>query len=262
VRAFGDLSREQVLAHLGTARFGRSLVLEASTESTNDDARKAALSGVPDGHVIVADMQTRGRGSRGRSWVSPAGLDLYVSIVAHVPLPLEQLPPLTLALGLAVADTLDGFLPEGPRARVKWPNDVWLEEQKCAGILVESASQGEHTLPLVLGIGLNVNRREFPEGLDSQPTSLALARGADVSRSQVLASLLDHAERWVDRFVSLGPAPVIAALEARLALRGCLVSCDELHGVVEGVAPSGALRLRSAAGVREVLSGTLRPLRS
>jgi BirA family biotin operon repressor/biotin-[acetyl-CoA-carboxylase] ligase len=255
----GDLAYARIQAELHTARFGRSLELKASTGSTNDDARAAALAGAPDGHVIVADAQSAGRGARGRTWVSPAGVDLYVSVLAALPVPLEQLPPLTLAAGLAVADTCDAFLPAALRAQVKWPNDVWIDRRKCAGILVESSSQGERSLPVVIGIGVNVNRREFPEGLDTEPTSLLLSRGQPTSRSEVLALLLDHLERWVDRFVALGPAPIVEALEARLALRNELARVDDVEGVVEAVAPSGAQRLRTPSGVKEVLSGTLRP---
>jgi BirA family biotin operon repressor/biotin-[acetyl-CoA-carboxylase] ligase len=262
MNVIGDLSQERIQAALHTARFGRSLTLLASTGSTNDDARAAALAGAPDGHVIVADTQTAGRGARGRTWVSPGGLDLYVSVLATLPVPLEQLPPLTLAVGLAVADTCDAFLPAALRARVKWPNDVWIDGKKCAGILVESSSQGERSLPVVIGIGLNVNRRDFPGGLDTEPTSLCLSRGEPSSRSEVLALLLDHLERWVDRFVALGPAPIVEALEARLALRNERARVDDVEGVVEAVAPSGGLRLRTASGVVEVLAGTLRPLRS
>jgi BirA family biotin operon repressor/biotin-[acetyl-CoA-carboxylase] ligase len=257
-----DLSLELVQTALKTARFGRSLELKASTESTNDDARKASLAGAVDGHVIVADMQTRGRGARGRAWISPPGSDLYFSILADVPVRSEQLPPLTLAVGLAVSDALDAFLPENTRSQVKWPNDVWIDRKKCAGILIEASSQGERILPLVIGIGVNVKRTDFPGGLDTDPTSLALSGGRSSSRAELLAALLAHVERWVDRFIAEGTAPVVAALEQRLAMRGESASCDEVEGTVEGVAASGALRMRTRQGTVDVLAGTLRPLRT
>lgn len=260
MNALADLSLTDVQAKLKTHRFGRSLEIKATTTSTNDDARAATLRGVPNGHVIVADAQTRGRGARGRIWDSPAGLDLYVSIVAEVPVPLEHLPPLTLAVGLGVADTVDECLPPPLRARVKWPNDVWIDGKKCAGVLVESASQGDKALPLVIGIGLNVNRRAFPEGLAIAPTSLALSVGREYARANVLAALLQHVEARIDRFRAEGPAPLVAELDGRLALRGARASCEGVEGTVLGVAPSGALRLQTDEGVVELLSGTLRPL--
>ncbi|MFT3921507.1 MAG: biotin--[acetyl-CoA-carboxylase] ligase [Myxococcales bacterium] len=257
-----ELTLERIHQQLKSSRYGRSLALVGETGSTNDDARAAALAGAVDGHTIVAETQTKGRGSRGRYWVSPAGQDLYLSIVAHVPLTLGQLPPLTLAVGLAVAETADVFLATGRRAAVKWPNDVWIDRRKCAGILIESVSFGQSTQPVVIGIGVNVNRRTFPTGLDTEPTSLALAGSLadDLDRASVLATLLEHVEHWVDRYVTYGAAPVVRALEERLALRGESARCDEFAGVVSGVSPEGALLLRTPEGMRTVVSGTLRPL--
>ena len=253
------LTRDAIAAQLTTSRIGRSLTLCAETCSTNDDARTAASAGAPDGHTIVADAQTAGRGSRGRSWLSPRGTDLYVSVVAHLPLPLASLPPLTLAVGRAVAEAVEGFLPAALAPRVKWPNDVWVARAKLAGVLVESASIGERSEPLVIGVGINVNRREFPPDLAHPASSLALLTGATVARSAVLAAFLNRLEPWLDQFVAAGPGPLVRALHARLALVGERATCGDQEGIVEGVAVSGALRLRTPAGVVECVSGTLRP---
>lgn len=259
-----DLAPERVAELLNTARYGRSLTVLASTSSTNDDARKAALAGAPDGHVVIADAQERGRGAHGHTWSSPAGSDLYLSIVARVPVPLADLPPLTLALGIAVAETVDVFLARadttrGPIAQVKWPNDVWVERKKVSGILVESVSSGQEIEALVLGIGLNVRRREFPPWLDTPPTSLAL-EGAPANRAEVLATLLATVEKWVNRFAAGGANMVVKALESRLALRGELAECDGLQGNVEGISANGALRLRVNGVVRALYAGRLRPV--
>jgi BirA family biotin operon repressor/biotin-[acetyl-CoA-carboxylase] ligase len=259
----GDLTPERIQAQLHTQRYGRSLELLAETGSSNDDARRAALAGVPDGHLLVSESQSQGRGSRGRSWSSPPGQDLYLSLVARVPLVISELPPLTLAVGLAVAETAEAFLPAGTRAQVKWPNDVWLERRKLAGILVESASTQEALQPVVIGIGLNVNRRSFPSDLDTPGVSLALARGGEsepLERAPLLASLLGRLEHWVDRFVQEGPGPVARALEPRLALLNEPARCDETTGIVTGITAEGALLLRTEQGTRSLFAGTLRPL--
>ena len=158
------LDADAIGAALGTLAYGRSLDLRAQTRSTNDDARAAAEAGAPRGHVVVADTQSAGRGSRGRTWSSPAGVDLYLSIVERVPLPLSKIPPLTLAVGLGVADAVDALVGPGC-ARVKWPNDVRVGERKCAGILVETSSAGHKPGPIILGIGLGVNRTEWESEL-------------------------------------------------------------------------------------------------
>jgi BirA family biotin operon repressor/biotin-[acetyl-CoA-carboxylase] ligase len=254
-----DLTQERVAARLSTFALGRSLALKSATASTNDDARKAALAGAPHGHVVVADAQTQGRGSRGRTWESPAGTDLYVSIVAELPVPLADLPPLTLAVGLAAVEALEGELGGAASPRVKWPNDVWVGRRKLAGVLVESSSSGERTEPLVIGIGINVNRTSFPSELSGQATSLSLETGRTHDRAEVLAALLNRLEPWLDRFVSEGARPIIAALTPRLALVGERAVCDGLEGVVEGITNSGALLLRNDAGQHTCFAGTLRP---
>ncbi len=275
----GDLSEVRVQSLLNTTRYGRSLEVLASTGSTNDDAKRAAQNGAPDGHTIVADTQEAGRGSRGRQWSSPPGQDLYVSIVARVPVVLAQLPPLTLAVGLALADTVDATLGAG-RSRVKWPNDVWVDEQKIAGILIEGTSTGHHLESVVIGIGLNVNRTVFPDGLDTPATSLLLCGGAKrpsqpsghyglnapnqpvagLNRSEALATLLGAVERWVDRFVAHGVDPIVNALDQRLALRDERVRCDDRVGTLTGVSRTGALRLRTEHGFEDIFSGRIERL--
>lgn len=258
------LDAQRIAAELTTRRYGRSLRVLPITDSTNEDARRDASAGVPDGHVVVADAQRAGRGSQGRSWSSSAGTDLYLSIVARPGLPLEALPPLTLAVGIGVSESADDALAAaGRRERtgVKWPNDVWLGHRKCAGILVEAVTQVGAPPLLVIGIGLNVNRTRFAPELRDIATSL---RGDDsrapLDRVAVLCGLLAAVEHWVDRFAAEGGAGVARALDTRLALRGARVRCEPYEGTLIGVADSGALRLRTEAGVRELIAGRIEPL--
>lgn len=254
-----DLALERIATLLTTGRYGRSLDVREATSSTNDDAGAAARAGVPAGHVIVADHQRDGRGARGRSWASPPGSDLYVSIVERLPLQQAQLPPLTLAVGLAVAEAADALV-AAERTRVKWPNDVWLDGRKCAGILIEATMQGSEVGPVVIGVGLNVNRTEWPEELTDIATSLRQHADAPLDRARVLAQLLASVERRVDDFVAGGLAAIHPALSARLALVGQRVRCDDTVGTLAGIADSGALRVETANGVRELVTGTLRAL--
>jgi BirA family transcriptional regulator, biotin operon repressor / biotin---[acetyl-CoA-carboxylase] ligase len=254
-----ELRAQQVLPALTSARYGRSLRALDSTGSTNDDARDDALAGAVSGHVVLADVQSRGRGSSGRSWASPPGLDLYLSIVDRPPLALPQLPPLTLAVGLGVAHAVERSLSAGARCEVKWPNDVLLGGKKCAGILVESSTVGDAIELVVIGIGLNVNRLDFPDELSAIATSLRAARPdrAPLDRLAVLVELLASVEREVDHYVVSGSAAVARALEARLAWVGRRVRCGDVEGVLRGVSDSGALRLQTPEGMRELHSGRL-----
>jgi BirA family biotin operon repressor/biotin-[acetyl-CoA-carboxylase] ligase len=255
------LDAARIAELLRTERYGRSLRVVASTASTNDDARKDAAERAADGHVVVADAQTQGRGSQGRAWRSPAGKDLYVSIVARPAVRLAALPKLTLAVGLGVADAVDAVL-GGRRARVKWPNDVWLERKKVSGILVEASSIGDEANLVVIGIGLNVNRVELEPDIVHSATSLRLASGAaqDLDRAAVLCGLLQAVEASVDRFVAVGPAAIVAEVDERLALRGERVDHDGVTGTLLGLNAEGAVRIETAAGTIERLAGRLLPL--
>ncbi len=260
--AVDDLARESIARLLATQRYGRSLDLRARTGSTNDDARAAAEGGAPDGHVVLADAQDTGRGALGHAWSSPAGTDLYLSIVDRPAVPPRVLPQITLAVGLGVADCVQGFT-QRPTL-VKWPNDVLVSAadgaapRKCAGILVETTSSGAQLGAVVIGIGLDVNRAAFEGDLAETATSLAQVCGRTLDRAEVLARLLLEVERWVDRLVHAGGAPIVAALTERLAWRGERVVCGDVRGDLLGVDAGGALRLATTSGVRTLAAGSLR----
>jgi BirA family biotin operon repressor/biotin-[acetyl-CoA-carboxylase] ligase len=258
-----DLDPARIASQLNTLRYGSSLDVRAQTSSTNDDARQAFNKGAVAGHVVVADTQTGGRGSRGSAWESPAGSDLYVSIVDRFSLALAALPPLTLAVGLAVAECVDALLASDatPPSQVKWPNDVLVHGKKCCGVLIETNASGDQVDGAVIGIGLNVNRTHFPEALADRATSLALARDSrPLDRTRALCSLLSHVETRVDQFVAEGPAAILHALEPRLAYLGQRVTCNGEVGVVRGVDASGCLRLETPHGMRSALVGPLTPV--
>lgn len=257
------LDLDRLAQQLQTQRYGRSISYRALTHSTNDDARDARNAGAQPGHVVVADAQSGGRGSRGRAWLSPAGTDLYLSIVDRLPLALAELPPLTLAVGLGVADAVDELLggSSAARAQVKWPNDVQIAGKKCAGILIEASTGLPGGDALVIGIGLNVNRSEFPAELAGSATSLCSSRGGaeQLDRSYALQVLLERVEQRVDAFVHQDAAATVQALVPRLALLGLAARCDELEGVVRGVDPSGALLFETERGIQQVVAGRLTP---
>jgi BirA family transcriptional regulator, biotin operon repressor / biotin---[acetyl-CoA-carboxylase] ligase len=256
-----ELDPSRVEPQLATQRYGRSLRALDQAGSTNDEARAAAASGAPSGHVVVADMQTSGRGSNGRAWSSPRGQDLFVSIVDRPALSLAQLPPLTLAVGLGVAEAVESVLETPGACLVKWPNDVWLHGKKCAGILVETSASGASVESVVIGIGLNVNRVDFGEELREIATSLRASRAdrPPFDRADVLARLLLAVETQVDRFVAEGPAATVRSLEPRLAMIGERARCGDVEGEVAGVSASGALLMRTKGGLTEVHAGRLLP---
>jgi BirA family biotin operon repressor/biotin-[acetyl-CoA-carboxylase] ligase len=216
-----------------------------STDSTNDRARELAIEGAPSGTVVTADEQSAGRGRHGRRWSAPAGTALLYSAVLR-PLDLRHLL-LPLAAPVAVAEACESV--GGVECRIKWPNDVWLDERKLAGILIE-ARPPEWA---VIGIGVNVAiaANEFPEDLRWPATSLGAGASADAVRAAVDTAL----GRWVE-----APADdILAAFAARDALRGREVSWDggpdELgrSGVADGIDERGNLIVAGAGGERVAL---------
>jgi BirA family biotin operon repressor/biotin-[acetyl-CoA-carboxylase] ligase len=235
-------------------------VLE-STASTMDDAAAAAARGAPDGHVIVADQQTHGRGAHGRQWLSPGGSDLYFSVVVRAEIEPASTPLVTLASGLGVRDAVATLLPESS-VLVKWPNDIWIERLKCAGVLVESRTLGIRIDTAVIGVGLNVNRLQWPLELEGGATSLRMERadGEPFDRAEVLAAVLSHMERWVKLFIRDGAEVVVDALRRSLALVGEQVRWEDGHGVFEGLDNDGAARVRTVAGVASLHAARIEPV--
>jgi BirA family biotin operon repressor/biotin-[acetyl-CoA-carboxylase] ligase len=200
-----------------------------ATDSTNARAAALARAGAPHGALVTADEQFAGRGRQGRTWTAPAGRALLMSLVLREPP--RMLP---LAAALAVADVA------GPGAAIKWPNDVWLEERKCAGILVEGRPQEAWA---VLGIGVNVavESGDLPPELRETATGLGLGP-EDVE--PVLGRLLEALEHRLGE----DEAATLAAFRERDALRGRPVSWAEGSGTAEGVDDDGRLLVSVGSG--------------
>jgi BirA family biotin operon repressor/biotin-[acetyl-CoA-carboxylase] ligase len=237
------------------------LTVQQSTASTMDDASAAAAAGAKDGHLVLADQQTRGRGAHGREWLSPPGSDLYFSVVTRPAVEPASTALITLATGLGVRDAVASLLPESA-VLVKWPNDVLIERRKCAGVLVESRTVGMRIDSVIIGVGLNVNRTQWPAELASAATSLRAGRGGEepFDRADVLAVLLSHIERWVTRFIKDGATVVVDGLRPHLALVGERVRWEEGEGVFDGIGPDGAARVRTEAGVVSLHAAHIEPV--
>ena len=151
-----DLQPERLRKRV-TGNWGSSLTVYESTASTMDDASAAAAQGAREGHVVLADQQTRGRGAHGRQWLSPPRSDLYFSVVTRPDVEPASTALVTLAAGLGVRDAVAALLPGRP-ILVKWPNDIWVERRKCAGVLVESRTLGMRIDSMIIGANAWVTR--------------------------------------------------------------------------------------------------------
>lgn len=261
---------EQLVAGRG-CRLGKPIHLLAATGSTNDDAKAGARQGAPHGAVWIAETQSRGRGRQGRTWVSPPGENLLFSVLLRISCAPARVPPLSLVCGLAVRDAVAKAIGEGgERVLVKWPNDVVVLDRagceptgfrKVAGILVESALTGSKVEHVVVGIGVNVHTRDFPDDLAAIATSIARESAQPPDRSLVLADILEGLDRDIELVAHRGLAPVHPRLSAHDALSGRAIESEDgtVRGVGCGIDPDGRLMVRRADGVVvKVASGEMR----
>lgn len=255
---------------LATRFVGREIHHLLSTDSTNRVAQELAGKGAPEGTVVLAEEQRRGRGRLGRTWFSPPRSNLYASIILRPRLPLPGVPQLTL-VGAVAACRAIATVYEGPaelRPRIKWPNDILMGGRKVSGTLVEATSVGEILHHVVLGIGINVNleEKDLPSELATTATSLRIAGGRPVSRGRLAQRLFGEIETAYDRFRTEGFSRLSEEYAALSDLWGRPVRVALAEGVLEGVAEGldadGALRLRLAGGGTErILAGDVQLLR-
>jgi BirA family biotin operon repressor/biotin-[acetyl-CoA-carboxylase] ligase len=218
-------------------------------DSTNELAKELAVAGAPGGLVVTADEQTAGRGRRGNEWFAPPGSCLLYSALLR-PFAPDGTTLLPLAVPVAVCEAAESIAPV--RCRVKWPNDVWIDERKAAGVLVEARPDEGWA---VIGIGLNVAipQEDFPAELRETATSLLPTEGEGgpppggapgVRRAR--AAVNECLERWVDA----DDEEVLAAFRARDALCGRRISWDGGEGLAEEIDERGHLVVEKADGER------------
>ena len=215
-------------------------------------ARDAAREGAPHGATWVAERQTAGRGRRGHAWVCPPGEGLLFSVLvrpaglASVP---ARMPLIALVVGLAVRDAV-ARAAAGVAVSIKWPNDVLVGDRKLAGVLVEAVTVGSRVDAVVIGVGINVHTRAFPEDLAGRATSVALVAAEPPDRASILANVLASLDRDLHVVVARGLGLLRGRLEQADVLRGRRVRSDTGdQGVASGIDDDGRLLVRRDDGV-------------
>lgn len=224
------------------------LLVRESVTSTNDELRILAQGGARHGLILLAEVQSAGRGRRGTAWFSPTGKSLAFSILLRPEAPKSLWPRYSLASGLAVAEAIESC---GLAAGIKWPNDVWIGRRKVAGILVEAATDF-----VVIGIGLNVSSTSLPPELAEIATSLEMEGSRSLSRAAVLSAVICRFGircRQIDQEFG----EVLMAVRQRCVLSGNQISLvtpsGPKTGLVEGIADGGELLFRTDTGVERLI---------
>jgi BirA family biotin operon repressor/biotin-[acetyl-CoA-carboxylase] ligase len=209
-------------------KFGEPRIHYMVCDSTNENARALAASGFPGGTIVTADAQSSGRGRQGRKWTAIAGTAVLYSALLRPLEPRHRLLP--LAVPIAVAEAAEAVAPV--RCQVKWPNDVWIDGRKVAGILIEARPEDGWA---VIGVGINVNTdpNDFPAAISKTATSI----GPDVSVQATLAELNERLGHWVDA----DEGEVLEEFRRRDGLKGKDVTWEGGEGTAKGIDEVGNL---------------------
>jgi BirA family transcriptional regulator, biotin operon repressor / biotin---[acetyl-CoA-carboxylase] ligase len=215
--------------------FGEPHIHYMVCDSTNERARRLAATGFPSGTIVTADAQRSGRGRSGRSWEAKAGKAVLYSALLRPLAPNHRLLP--LAVPIAVAEAAESVAKV--KCEVKWPNDVWIEGRKVAGVLIEARPEDGWA---VIGVGINVAtaQSEFPSALQATATSL----GREVTVEETIEALNERLAHWV----AAEESEVLEAFRERDALRGRGISWDDGEGTAEGVDEQGNLVVATDSG--------------
>jgi len=242
--------------------FGDPLYFFAETGSTNDVAAALAERGAPEGTTVIASRQTAGRGRFGRTWFSPEGAGLYVSLVCRNP---EAAPLLTLAGGVAVAQGIRAAC--GLPVLIKWPNDIVAGEartrRKLAGILAEASTGADGLQYVILGLGINLRPAAYPPELGDRATSIETELGRVVDAGLVLSETLAAFHPLFDRLATGDRGHVLACWrELAPSSHGALVEwttpAGERRGTAAGIDDAGALLVKVGSRIERIISGELR----
>ncbi|MDE2231807.1 MAG: biotin--[acetyl-CoA-carboxylase] ligase [Candidatus Omnitrophica bacterium] len=239
----------EITSGLGTRTIGRQVVVLDTVTSTMDEAFRMGMDNCPEGAVVCAEAQSKGRGRLGRAWSSPKGKGLYFSVVLRPQVPLNQLAQLTLMSAVALAEAIETT--SGLKVLIKWPNDILFESHKLAGILTELRAESDQVKFVVLGIGLNVN--SSLNQLAPQATSLKLAAGRSFNRTQVLQAVLRCLDKGYARLLRHEWPTIMQEWLKHSATINKRVRITDAAGTVEGEAVDldgdGALLIRKDNGL-------------
>lgn len=198
--AAGDevFGKNELESRMNTAWAGRRVLFFDTLNSTNLRAKQEAEEGAPQGTIVVADMQTAGRGRRGRSWSSPPGTNVYFTLILKPEYVPDRASMVTLVMALAVAKGIRKTC--GAQALIKWPNDIVTDGKKVCGILTEMSVERDYIHYVVSGVGINVGQQEFPPQIEATAACLETICGKKVSRAALIVHVMACFEEYYERF--------------------------------------------------------------
>lgn len=256
----GDVYTESEIRSLLKTRWaGSNLVFLNETDSTNNEVKRLAEHGAPEGTLVVAELQNAGKGRRGRRWTSPKGTGIWMSLLLRPEFEPYHASMLTLVAAMAVEEAIRMVC--GLDCGIKWPNDLVTDGRKLCGILTEMSTDVDTIQYVVVGIGINANIGEFPDDICGTATSLMLAGGSPVNRAALVAAVMESWEKYYQQFLETLDFSILKeAYNQRLVNCGRVVKVlapkGDYTGISHGINDAGELLVELEDGqMREVMSG-------
>ena len=258
------MSQQEIESLIRTKWLGHNIFYYDEIDSTNTEAKRRAEEGAPHGTVVVADMQSAGKGRRGRDWSSPHNQGIFFTILLRPEIEPANAPMLTLVKAVAVARGI--FKCTGLEAQIKWPNDIVINGKKVVGILTEMSAQIDYVNHIVVGTGINVHQTVFPEELAQKATSLDVelrkqGRNAEFSRAELLEEILEQFEKCYEIYIQTQTlSGLMEEYNGMLVNKGhrvrVLDPLGEFEGQALGINERGSLLVEKNDGkITEISSG-------
>lgn len=260
LKAAPDLMTEaEIKSLLHTDWVAKEVLYFDTIDSTNTKAQELAEKGYPSGTLVVADKQESGKGRRGRSWVSPSGTGIFMTLMIKPDINPNNASMLTLVAALAVAKAITSVT--GEEAMIKWPNDIVVNGKKVCGILTEMNAQFDYINHIVVGIGINVHNESFPEEISQMASSLMIeAGGKRFHRAQIIAETMSYFEQYYDTFLKTQDlSALVREYDKLLVNRNKSVRVldpkEPFDGKAMGITPKGELIVDTWESRKLVSSG-------
>ena len=246
----GSIYNETTIAdQIHTKWAGKTVHFARETDSTNLWIKRLAKEGAPEGTLALAEFQSAGRGRLGRSWEVPEGTSVMMSILLRPKFEPQYAPTLTLVMGMAVAKAVKSL---GFDVSIKWPNDVVVSHKKICGILTEMGVRDGKIDYAVIGVGINVNIKEFPEEMADKATSLYLESGKEFDRSQIPGLVMEAFEKYYEKFAATcdlsGLKEEYESILANYNQPVRVLAKEPYEGVARGITDGGELLVEKTDG--------------
>ena len=245
----GIYNETTIADQIHTKWAGKTVHFARETDSTNLWIKRLAKEGAPEGTLALAEFQSAGRGRLGRSWEVPEGTSVMMSILLRPKFEPQYAPMLTLVMGMAVAKAVKKL---GFDVSIKWPNDVVVSHKKICGILTEMGVRDGKIDYAVIGVGINVNIREFPEEMADKATSLYLESGREFDRSQIPGLVMEAFEEYYEKFAATcdlsGLKEEYESILANYDQPVRVLAKEPYEGVARGITDGGELLVEKTDG--------------